>query len=269
MSNPVLNEKVFNNWAPPQPGTEYRGSVSDGPSTPWRSAGEVMTVGGTISATATLLALLLASATVGWLATGAPAVAADGSISYGMPGLAILGVIVGIAAAFAIAFRPQLARIVGPIYALAQGFAVGSISRVYEEFYDGIVLQAAGVTIAVFAVMLGLYRSGAIKVTDRFRRTIVMATIGVMVFYGISLLISLFGGSVSFISSPSLFGIGFSIFVAGLAAMNLALDFDFIERGTAEGLPRHFEWFAAFGMLVTIVWLYLEILRLLAKLRER
>jgi len=264
MSNPVLNEKVFNNWAPPQPGTEARGPISDGPSSPWRPASDVMTIGGTISATATLLALLLASATVGWLATGAPV-----SGEYGLPGLAILGVIVGIASAFAIAFRPQLARIVGPVYALAQGFAVGSISRVYEEFYDGIVIQAAGVTIAVFAVMLGLYRSGAIRVTDRFRRTIVMATIGVMVFYGISLLISLFGGSVAFISSPSLFGIGFSIFVAGLAAMNLALDFDFIERGTTEGLPRHFEWFAAFGMLVTIVWLYLEILRLLAKLRER
>ena len=120
MSNAVLNEKVFNNWAPPEPGTEYRGSVSDGPSTPWRSAGEVMTIGGTISATATLLALLLASATVGWLATGAPAVAADGSISYGMPGLAILGVIVGIAAAFAIAFqvRPlmdSLRKVVSPL----------------------------------------------------------------------------------------------------------------------------------------------------------
>ena len=109
MSNPVLNEKVFNNWAPPQPGTEAQGPISDGPSSPWRPAGDVMTVGGTISATATLLALLLASATVGWLATGAPAVRSDGTISYGLPGLAILGVIVGIASAFAIAFRPHLA----------------------------------------------------------------------------------------------------------------------------------------------------------------
>jgi uncharacterized YccA/Bax inhibitor family protein len=108
-------------------------------------------------------------------------------------------------------------------------------------------------------------------VTNRFRRIVVSATIGIMVFYGVCLLIQLFAGSgaVSFLSSPSLLGIGFSILVAGLAAFNLALDFDFIERGAKQGLDKDFEWYAAFGLMVTIIWLYLELLRLLAKLRER
>jgi len=166
-------------------------------------------------------------------------------------------------------FKPTLARVLGPVYALAQGFFVGSVSRMFETFYDGIVVQAAGATVAVFGVMLVLYRSQVIKVTDRFRRIVVMATLGVMALYLVSFVISLFGASVSFLSSPSGFGVLFSVFVAGLAAMNLALDFDFIERGVEMRLPKHFEWFAAFGLLVTVVWLYLELLRLLAKLRER
>jgi uncharacterized YccA/Bax inhibitor family protein len=165
----------------------------------------------------------------------------------------------------------MLAKVIGPIYAIAQGFFVGAISKMYETYYDGIVIQAAGATIAVFAVMLVLYRTNIIRVTDRFRRIVIGATMGVMVFYGISMLIRLFAGAdaVSFLHSPSLISIGFSILVAGLAAMNLALDFDFIERGVQGGLDKRFEWFAAFGLLVTIVWLYLEILRLLSKLRER
>ena len=168
-------------------------------------------------------------------------------------------------------FKPHLAKILGPIYAMAQGFFLGAISKGYETFYDGIVVQAAGATIAVFGVMLVLYRTRIIKVTDRFRRIVISATIGIMVFYGACFLIQLFAGadSISFLASPSLLGIGFSVLVAGLAAMNLALDFDFIDRGVEQGLSKDFEWYAAFGLLVTIVWLYLEMLRLLAKLRER
>jgi uncharacterized YccA/Bax inhibitor family protein len=114
-----------------------------------------------------------------------------------------------------------------------------------------------------------LYRTGVIRVTDKMRRTVIGATLGVAVFYGISFLMSLFGADISFFRSSSLISIGFSLLVAGLAAMNLALDFDFIERGEQSGLPKYFEWYAAFGLLVTMVWLYLEILRLLAKLRDR
>jgi uncharacterized YccA/Bax inhibitor family protein len=117
--------------------------------------------------------------------------------------------------------------------------------------------------------MLVLYRTGVIRVTNKMRRTVIGATLGVAVFYGISFLMSLFGADISFFRSSSLISIGFSLLVAGLAAMNLALDFDFIERGEQSGLPKYFEWYAAFGLLVTMVWLYLEILRLLAKLRDR
>jgi uncharacterized YccA/Bax inhibitor family protein len=261
MSNPVLNDRVLNNWAPP---------VSDGPISAWPAPPTSrMTVGGSVSATAVLLVLLLASATVGWLMTGSPDVAADGTIAYGVPGAAMVGVIVGFGLAILLMFKPHLARILAPIYALAEGIFVGAISRMFETFYDGIVIQAAGATVAVVAAMLVLYATGIVRVTDRFRRIVMAATMGVMVFYGISFIISLFGGSVSFLSSSSGLSIGFSLVVAGLAAFNLALDFDFIEKGAAQGLPKHFEWFAGFGILVTVVWLYLEILRLLAKMRER
>ena len=179
--------------------------------------------------------------------------------------------IVGIGLTFLLMAKPHLAKFVAPIYALAEGYFIGAISRTYDVRYDGIVLQAAGATMAVFAVMLVLYRTGVIKVTERFRKIVVSATIGVMVFYGISFLIRLFAGadSVSFLRSPSLLGIGFSILVAGLAAFNLALDLDFIERGAKQRLDKNFEWYAAFGLLVTIIWLYLELLRLFSKLRER
>jgi uncharacterized YccA/Bax inhibitor family protein len=275
MANPVLNERTMrqasNTWAPPGRDTGYVPPVDDGPTSSWSR--EVMTVNGVISATATLFVLLLASAAVGWIMTGGPTevVLADGStgFEYGFPGLAIAGVLVGFGLAILLRFKPHLAKIIAPIYAIVEGLVVGSISRVYETYYNGIVVQAAGATVAVFAVMLLLYRTRIINVTERFRKVVVTATMGVMVFYGVSLLINLFGGSVSFLSSPSLLGIGFSVLVAGLAAFNLALDFDFIERGAKQGLDKKFEWYAAFGLLVTIIWLYLELLRLLSKLRER
>lgn len=275
MANPVLNERrlqaASNTWAPPEPSTEYFPPVSDGPSSPF--VRETMTVNGVISATATLFVLLLVSAAFGWISTGAPeqVVFADGSVGFqnSIPMLAWGGLIIGVGLTFLLMFKPHLAKFIAPVYAIAEGFFLGSISRAYENMYDGLVVQAAGMTLAVFAVMLVLYRTGVIRVTEKFRKIVVTATIGVMVFYGVSMLIRLFGGSVSFLSSPSLLGIAFSVFVAGLAAFNLALDFDFIERGAKQGLDKNFEWYAAFGLLVTIIWLYLELLRLLSKLRER
>jgi len=275
MANPVLNDRVLSqastNWAPPEPSTDYFPPVNDGPTSPY--VRETMTVNGVISATATLFVLLLASAAFGWFSTGAPkeVIFSDGTRGYAntIPMLAWGGLIVGVGLTFLLMFKPHLAKFIAPVYALAEGFFVGSISRAYENRYDGLVVQAAGMTLAVFAVMLVLYRTGVIRVTERFRKIVVTATIGVMVFYGISFLISMFGGSVSYLSSPSLLGIGFSVLVAGLAAFNLALDFDFIEKGSKQGLDKNFEWYAAFGLLVTIIWLYLELLRLLSKLRER
>lgn len=271
MSNPLLNDEKLRaaaaksdgaGWGAPD--LETRAPMTDGPTSPWNPATRAMTVGGTVSATAVLFVLLLAGATVGWLGVEAP----RGEV-YKFPAFAIGGVLVGLVCVLVLAFKPNLAKILGPIYAVAQGLFVGAISRAYETYYDGIVVQAAGATIAVVAVMLALYGLRIIKVTDRMRRIVIGATLGVAVFYGISMLMSLFGATPTFLSSSSALGIGFSFLVAGLAAFNLALDFDFIERGAKERLPESVEWYAAFGVLVTVVWLYLEILRLLAKLRDR
>ena len=193
----------------------------------------------------------------------------DGSIEYSFPSIALVGVAVGFVAVLALMFKPHLAKFIAPVYALGQGFAVGAISRYYETFFSGIVLQAAGATLGVFAVMLLLYRSRIIKVTERFRRVVVLATIGVMAFYLVSFVFALFGAEITFLREPNLLGIGFSFLVAGLAALNLTLDFDFIEKGTRAGLAKDFEWYAGFGLMVTIVWLYLELLRLFALLQGR
>jgi uncharacterized YccA/Bax inhibitor family protein len=278
--NPILNEKKLeearSGWAAPQPPsrggdvwappTGPTGGVSDGPVSPWRSG--MMTVRGSITATAVLFVLLLASATVGWMMTEGTVENADGTQSISFPGIALFGVVVGFAAVIALYFKPQWAKVLGPIYAIAQGFFVGAISKAFNTMYNGIVVQAAGATLAVFAVMLLLYNTRIIKVTDRFRKIVIFATLGVMALYLVSFVFTLFGGEVPFINEPSALGIAFSVFVCVLAAMNLALDFDFIERGSKMGLSKDYEWVAAVGLLVTIVWLYLEILRLLAKLRQ-
>ena len=170
-----------------------------------------------------------------------------------LPMLAIVGSLVGFVCALVVAFKPNLARIISPIYAICQGFFLGAISKAYNTEWDGIVIQAVGATLGVFAVMLVLYRTNIIKVTDKFRRTIIMATLGLMAFYFVSWILSLFGVEIGIFSSTSWMGIAFSLFAAGLAAMNLALDFDFIEKGSKAGLPKQMEWFAAFGLLVTLV----------------
>jgi uncharacterized YccA/Bax inhibitor family protein len=165
-----------------------------------------------------------------------------------------------------------MAKYLGPVYALGYGFFLGVISRAYESFQNGIVIQAIGATLGVFAVMLVLYKTQVIKVTDRFKKIVITATMGLMAFYFVSFIIFLFtGGSSgsSFLNSTSLFSIGFSILAAGLAAMMLAIDFDFIEKGAKAGLPEGMEWYAAFGLVTTLVWLYLEMLRLLSKLQSR
>ncbi len=273
MANPILTEKSLKQAAqrstPIEGATVWNPPISDGPVTAWPAPSvaadaRFMTVRGTASATAVLFVLLLGMAFVGWNAV-------DTASETGpkFPGLAIVGVLVGFACVIVSSFRPNLARFLAPVYALAEGFALGVISRFYELRNGGIVVQAAGATLAVFGVMLLLYRLEIIKVTNRFRRIVIGATVGIMVFYGISMLLNLFGHAPAFIHDSSPFGILFSLFVAGLAAFNLAVDFDMIERGAKAKLPVQMEWFCALGLLVTIVWLYLEILRLLSKLRDR
>lgn len=292
MSNPLLNERAMARavergakdgaWAPPQgapvsdrnvgwnptinmprPGAQT-GPVSDGPVTPWEPAGRTMTVGGVASASLILFALLMIAAAFGWTSVKTM----DGEV-YQFPAMAMIGIIVGFVAVLVCAFKPALARFLAPVYAIGQGFAVGAISKSFETYYDGIVVAAAGATVGVLLVMLLLYRTRIIKVTDRFRRIVISATLGVAALYLVALVVRAFGVEVSFLTSSSGISIAFSLFVAGLAAFNLALDFDLIERGAREGYPKQMEWFAALGLLVTVVWLYLELLRLLAKLRER
>lgn len=274
MSNPILNESRFNKlrertagdagWGvgSGQPANTWAPPINDGPVSPHHPG--VMTVSGTASASMVLFALLLVSAAVGWIAVAEPQ---PGVLSF--PPMAFAGAIVGFIAVMVTVFKPMTSHILGPIYAVGQGLFVGALSKMFDATYSGIVVQAVGTTLAVFGVMLFLYRTRILRVTDKFRRIVIGATLGLMVFYLASFVFSMFGANVSFFSSSSGVGILFSLFVAGLAAFNLALDFDFIERGEAMGLPRRMEWFAALGLLVTLVWLYLEVLRLLAKLRER
>lgn len=281
MSNPFFNEKKMNEdasgWAAPTsaaavaskpqgfpeaPGSPLNRPINDGPTSRFQS--QVMTVNGVITATAVLFTIFLVAASVGWFTSTTNA---EGNFEPA-PGI-MIGVIVGFVAVMVAYRKPMWAKFLGPVYSICYGYSVGAISKLYENSQDGIVLQAAGATIAVFLVMLTLYRTGIIKVTQGFRRIVVGATMGVMVLYLVSIVISLFGGEIGFINSPSLIGIGFSVFVCVLAASNLALDFDLIERGTQMKMSKDYEWVAALGLVVTIVWLYLEILRLLSKLNRR
>lgn len=270
MANPYLNEKKVQTvaaearagWAAPDPSTRST-PIDDGPISPWPTAAATMTKGGVTTAMGVLMVLLLGAAAFGWSQTEVY------GASPKFPALAIVGIVVGLVCAIALAFRPMMAKYLAPIYALGEGVLVGAVSKAYEETYHGIVLQAVGATLGVFFVMLVLYRTGVIKVTDKFRRTIIFATLGLMVFYGISLLVNLFGGNIGFIHQGTPMGILFSVFAAGLASLNLALDFDMIDRGERDRWPKQMEWYCAFGVLVTLVWLYLELLRLLAKLQDR
>ena len=185
MPSPVLNERTLEKapatWAPPDPNTAYHAPIDDGPISTWRPA--MMTVNGTIGKTAVLFTLLLISAAAGWMNTDSPEIVErNGQLvyNYAIPALAWVGAIVGIGLVFLLMFKPHLAKFIAPAYALAQGFFVGSLSKMYETFFNGIVVQAAGATIAVFGVMLFLYRARIIKVTERFRTIVISATIGIM-----------------------------------------------------------------------------------------
>jgi uncharacterized YccA/Bax inhibitor family protein len=281
MANPLLNDKAFSKavertpdqagWAAPKGGsavdtpTTWNSPISDGPVSPWRSANP-MTANGAMSATLFLMVLLVGAATFGWSSVQT---VTDGNVSASsIPSWAFMAMIVGFVSVLVATFKPTTARFLAPVYALAQGAVVGAISKVFNIQYPGIVLQAVGATIGVFVVMLTLYRTGILRVTDKFRRIVIGATLGLAAFYLFSFIAGFFGANL-IPSGSSTMSIGFSVLVAGLAAMNLALDFDFIDKAEAAGAPKHMEWFAALGIMVTLVWLYLEILRLLAKMRDR
>lgn len=215
---------------------------------------ERMTLDGAVNKTAILLALCFGGAFIGW--------------NY--PALTLPGLIIGTILAFVTIFRnPSKAGATAPFYAGFEGIALGGITVFAEMQYPGIGIQAIGLTFGILASLLFCYKSGIIKPTENFRLMIFSATMGIALLYLISFIMSFFGSGIGFIHSNGLFGIGFSLFVVGIAALNLVLDFDFIEEGAEQGLPKYMEWYGAFSLMVTLVWLYIEILRLLMKLRSR
>lgn len=183
--------------------------------------------------------------------------------------LMMTGLIVGLITGFIIIFKQNLAPLLSPVYAFAEGALLGGLSSTLESTFPGIVIQAVALTFLAIFSMAILYKTGVIRATERFRSTVITATFSIMIFYLIGLVASFFGVHLPLMYSSSPISIGFSVLVVILASMNLIIDFDFIEEGANRFLPKQYEWYGAFGLLVTIVWLYIEILRLLSKLRER
>jgi uncharacterized YccA/Bax inhibitor family protein len=225
-----------------------------------RSADDAMTIGGAVNKTALALLILLVAASYTWnLAPGDPRVAM----------LTLVGLIGGLIAAIATVVRKEWAPVTTPAYAALEGLLLGGVSVGFEARYPGLVSQAVFLTFGVLGVLLLAYRSGMIRATENFKLGVVAATGGIAFVYLIGFVMSFFGAAIPLIHGSSPIGIAFSLLVVGVAALNLVLDFDFIEQGAERGAPKYMEWYAAFGLLVTLVWLYLEMLRLLAKLQER
>lgn len=219
-----------------------------------------MTVGGVIGKTAFFLALATATGAATW-------VAAARGVNV-MPAV-IGGAAGGLVFALITAFKPRWAAFTGMLYALCQGVLLGGLSAHFNAQYPGIAVAAAGCTVATLAGMLFAYQTGLIRATNSFRRGVVAATLGIFLFYAATWVLGFFGLRVPGVFDSGWVGIGFSLFVVVIAALNLVLDFDFIEKGARAGAPKHMEWYAAFALMVTLVWLYLEILRLLAEVMGR
>lgn len=240
-SNPTLNDNTF------------RGEGI--------ALGDAMTLTGTVNKTGLLLIFAMASAAWSWnTTTHSPEQAS---------GLAILGGIGGLVVALVTIFKKSWSPVTAPMYAVLEGFVLGSLSEIFEKAYPGIAIQAVTLTFGTLLVLLVLYRAGVIRATEKFKLGVVAATGGIAFFYLLTFILGFFGIHFTTIFGSSLIGIGFSVFVVIIAALNLVLDFDFIESGAASGAPKYMEWYGGFALLVTLIWLYLEILRLLAKLRDR
>jgi len=240
--NPALNKSSFDSFSRTSRGAEIN---------------EVMTIKGTVDKTAIGLFLLIFS---GYY-----------SFAPGMTYLIPVGVFGGLIVGIITIFKKEWSPITVPIYAILEGLAMGSISYMFNQAYEGIVMQAIGLTLGILASLLLAYRSGMIKATENFKLGVVAATGGIFLVYMASFVMSFFGASISVLdpTNSSLMSIGFSLFIIVIASLNLVLDFDFIEEGAKKGAPKYMEWYGAFGLLVTLIWLYLEILKLLSKLRSR
>ena len=242
MSNPVFNERVFETAPIEQTGA--------------------MTVNGAINKTFLMLLLVVLSASYTW------SLATQGFMDKVVM-LSTVGVFAGLALAFIISFTRKSMHILAPLYALLEGLAVGGISVFFEGQFSGIVVQAVICTFAAMFAMLLLYKARIINCTEKFMSVIFTATLSVALIYLIQIVASFFGRSIPQIFTATPMGIGFSVLVVIIAAANLIMDFNFIERGAEEVLPKEYEWYGAFGLTVTLVWLYLEMLRLLSKVKSR
>jgi uncharacterized YccA/Bax inhibitor family protein len=226
-------------------------------------AGEAMTIQGTVNKTGFLALLVFAGAAWVWnlfFTSGNPAAVAPYMIG---------GVIGGLVLAVVTVFKKTWASVTAPAYAVLEGLFLGGISAFFEARYPGIVIQAVGLTFGTLIALLMVYKSGLIKATENFKLGVVAATGGIFLVYMATMVLGFFGVAIPYIHGSGVIGIGFSLFVVIIAALNLVLDFDFIESGAAAGAPKFLEWYGAFALIVTLVWLYLEILRLLAKLNSR
>ncbi len=219
---------------------------------------EVMTAQGT--ANKALLLLLCVLVTASWIWSKDPQTVT--------PWVAV-GAIAGFIVALVTVFKQTWAPITAPLYALLEGLVIGGVSALFEAQFPGIVIQAAGLTLGTCLAMLLAFKSGLIRATENFKMGVVAATGGIALFYIITMVVGFFGIQMPLMYGNSLASIGFSVVVVIIAALNLVLDFDFIEQGAAQGAPKYMEWYGAFGLMVTLIWLYLEILRLLMKLRSR
>lgn len=242
-ANPALNEKTF----------QQAGAAVYADS---------MTINGTVNKTGIMLLLLIASAAYTWSQF------LEGNTEQ-MTMWMMIGVIGGLITAMVTIFKKTWSPVTAPLYAVLEGFALGGISAVLEATYEGIVIQAVALTFGTAGCLLIAYKSGVIKATENFKLGIFAATGGIALIYLVGFVMSFFGTTIPYIHENGLIGIGFSLVVVVIAALNLVLDFDFIEKGAEMGAPKFMEWYAAFGLMVTLIWLYIEILRLLSKLNSR
>ena len=240
-SNPALNSGTFE-------------GVSAQP-------GQTMTINGTVNKTAVLLVLVTCGAVFTWQEfTTSPDKAAPWIVAGGIGGFIV---------ALITCFKKSIAGFTAPLYAVLEGLLLGGVSAMYETRFHGIVFQAVVLTFGTLLALLLAYRSGLIRATENFKLGVFAATGAIALLYLVGFVLSFFKIGIPYIHESGLVGIGFSVFVVVIAALNLVLDFDFIEQGAQQRVPKYMEWYAGFGLLVTLVWLYLEILRLLAKLASR
>jgi uncharacterized YccA/Bax inhibitor family protein len=241
-TNPVLKEKAFAGAIP---------------------TGETMTIQGTVNKTGLLLLFVVATAAWTWGLSHSPTPEAAYPWTFG-------GAIGGFVVALVTIFKKEWSPISAPIYALLEGLVLGGISALFERSYPGIAVQAISLTFGVMFVMLLAYKFRIVQATRGFKLGVIAATGGIALVYAVNMMMSVFGHSqMSFLYAATPLGIGISLFVVIIASLNLIIDFDMIETGARMGVPKYMEWYGAFGLMVTLIWLYMEILRLLSKVRRR